>query len=424
MPRCFGIASVGGVNQAELKSLLTSEAQALLRELSALEGASSKLDVVKLVTQLRGAGHEPAIVAAVLGQLRLRRRALTKFGEFTNELLFSEAGLEQATRLPVAAQHAGRFHEAGIKQVADIGCGLGADSIAFASLGISVDAIERDVPTAALATFNLAPFGDLVRVSVGDAETLDYSSYESLWFDPARRDITGDGPKKGPGGRAARLKPQDFSPNLELVFREASLRPTGMKLSPGLDRELIPQGCEAQWVSHQGDLVELTLWFGSLARPGVTRSAMLIGPGRTERFEHPNHSPRPAAVGELSDYVYEPDASLIRSQLMGELAHQLGLSALANNVAYLTGPEPVHSPWLRGYRVLESMPIKETDLRAWVREHEIGTLEIKKRGVDITPETLRPKLKLAGPNSATLILTRLGEDRRALFCEPIARQTG
>jgi hypothetical protein len=413
------------MNSAELQALFTRDAQALLRELSTLESAaSSKLDVVKLVTQLRGQGHEPAIVAAVLGQLQLRRRALAKFGEFTEELLFSEAGLEQATRLPVAAQHAGRFYEAGISQVTDIGCGLGADSIALASLGISVAAIERDVPTAALAAFNLAPFGDRVTVTVGDAETLDYSGYQALWFDPARRELTSDALKSGPGGRAARLRPEDFSPNLELVFREAALRPTGVKLSPGLDRELIPAGCEAQWVSHQGDLVELTLWFGSLARPGVARSAMLIGPGRTERFEHPNHSPRPAAVGELSDFVYEPDASLIRSQLMGELAHQLGLTALAKDTAYLTGPEPIHSPWLRGYRVLDSMPIKETDLRAWVREHEIGTLEIKKRGVDITPEALRPKLKLAGPNSATLILTRLGEGRRALFCEPIAHQAG
>ena len=422
MPRCFDIASVGGVNQAELQSLLTSEAQQLLRELSALEATSSKLDVVKLVTQLRAAGHEPAIVAAVLGQLQLRRRAGAKFGDFANELLYSEAGLEQATRLPVAAQHAGRFQEAGIKQVADLGCGLGADSLAFASLGIRVEAIERDLVTAALATYNLAAFGDLVNVSVGDAEQLDLSTFEALWFDPARRELPAAGAgamKTGAGGRAARLRPEDFSPNLELVFREAAMRPTGVKLSPGLDRELIPEGCEAQWVSHEGDLVELTLWFGALARPGVARSALLIRAGRTERFEHPNHSPRPAAVGELSAFVYEPDASLIRSQLMGESAHQLGLAALAKDVAYLTGPEPIHSPWLRGYRVLESMPIKETDLRAWVRTHEVGTLEIKKRGVDITPEALRPKLKLAGPNSATLILTRLGEGRRALFCEPV-----
>jgi SAM-dependent methyltransferase len=423
----LGWASVEGVNQAELQSLLTREAQQLLRELSTLEGATqTKLDVVKLVTQLRSAGHEPAIVASVLGQLQLRRRARAKFGDFTDELLYSEAGLEQATRLAVAAQHAGRFFEAGIKTVADIGCGLGADSLAFASLGVKVEAIERDLITATLATFNLAPFGELVNVTVGDAETLDYSKFEALWFDPARRELPGAGAagasssKAGAGGRAARLRPEDFSPNLETVFREAVRRPTGVKLSPGLDRELIPAGCEAQWVSHQGDLVELTLWFGALARPGVARSAMLINQGRTERFEHPDHSPRQAALGALGEFVYEPDAALIRSQLMGELAHQLGLTALAKDVAYLTGAEPIRSPWLRGFRVLAELPIKETELRAWVREHEIGTLEIKKRGVDITPEALRPKLKLAGSNSATLILTRLGEGRRALFCEPLS----
>lgn len=398
---------------------MTREAQQLLRELSAVWGASTKLDVVKLVTKLRAAGHEPAVVASVLGQLQLRRKARAKFADFTDDLLYSEAGLEQATRLAVAAQHAGRFREAGVAQLADVGCGLGADSLAFASLGLGVEAIERDVGTAALATYNLSAFGDLVKVSVGDAELLDYSRFEALWFDPARRELSGDAFKEGPGGRAVRLRPEDFSPSLHTVFREARLRPTGVKLSPGLDRELIPDGCEAQWVSHDGDLVELTLWFGKLARPGVARSALMIRSGQAERFDHADQLPRPAEVGQLGQFVYEPDASLIRSQLMGELAHQLGLAALAKDVAYLTGPEPIHSPWLRGYRVLDSMSIKETDLRAWVREHEIGTLEIKKRGIDITPEALRPKLKLSGPNSATLILTRLGAGRRALFCEPL-----
>ncbi len=53
-------------------------------------------------------------------------------------------------------------------------------------------------------------------------------------------------------------------------------------------------------------------------------------------------------------------------------------------------------------------------------ELDIGTLEIKKRGVDITPEQLRPKLKLKGKNAATLILTRVGDARKALVCQPLS----
>jgi hypothetical protein len=40
--------------------------------------------------------------------------------------------------------------------------------------------------------------------------------------------------------------------------------------------------------------------------------------------------------------------------------------------------------------------------------------------VDITPEQLRPKLKLKGKNAATLILTRVGDARKALVCQPLS----
>ena len=36
----------------------------------------------------------------------------------------------------------------------------------------------------------------------------------------------------------------------------------------------------------------------------------------------------------------------------------------------------------------------------------IGTLEIKKRGLDLDPAVLRKRLKLRGAGSATVVLTR------------------
>ena len=39
-------------------------------------------------------------------------------------------------------------------------------------------------------------------------------------------------------------------------------------------------------------------------------------------------------------------------------------------------------------------------------EHGIGTLEIKKRGVELDPAELRRQLRLAGPHQATMIISR------------------
>ena len=108
-------------------------------------------DVVRIVSRLRAAGHPPELVAAVLTQARLRTRARAKFHEFAARMLFTPDGLEQSTRLKVAARHAGRFARAGLGSVADLGCGIGADALAFAGLGMRVVAVERDEVTAAVA---------------------------------------------------------------------------------------------------------------------------------------------------------------------------------------------------------------------------------------------------------------------------------
>ncbi|RXZ50059.1 SAM-dependent methyltransferase, partial [Agromyces binzhouensis] len=106
----------------ELVRLLSTDGLALL---DSLPPYSSKADVVKTVADLRKQGHDPGLVAAVLSQSRLRSKARAKFGEFADRMLFTEPGLEQATRLRVAALHAGRFARAGLRHVADLGCGIG-----------------------------------------------------------------------------------------------------------------------------------------------------------------------------------------------------------------------------------------------------------------------------------------------------------
>ena len=100
--------SVSEVDVAELRQLLSPDGLRLLDEVGPI---ASTQDVVRTVSGLRAAGHSGELVAAVLGQARLRAKAVPKFGEFAERMLFTPDGLEQATRLRVAALHAGRFGE-------------------------------------------------------------------------------------------------------------------------------------------------------------------------------------------------------------------------------------------------------------------------------------------------------------------------
>lgn len=393
-------------------SLISPQGQALLAEVGEID---SRADMVKIVSKLRGNGHTAELVATVLTQIKLRKRAKAKFGEFSQGMFFTEDGLEQASRLKVAAIHAGRFRANGLNRIADLGCGIGAETLAIASLDMDVSAFELDEVTAAIATYNLARFEN-VKVEQADVTQLDLEGFDGLFIDPARRDL--NDAKTNINKRKYDIN--DFSPSFEFVLEAAKLKPTIVKLGPGMDHKDIPEDAEAVWVSDDGDLVELTLYFGILKRPDIKRAALLLTPSGTHEITSAASERLDAPMGDLGKYLYEPDAAIIRSHLVGDLAIDLGLNIFSSEIAYLSGDNELTSPWLKGYEVIENLVFDRKKLKAYLREQKIGILEIKKRGADITPEQLRKELDPKGPESATLIVTRVDGAHRVLVVKPLA----
>ncbi len=395
------------MDNAELAALLTPDA---LRLLDTLGDIVSTDDAASAVSRLRRDGHSPDLVAAVVGQARLRTRARAKFGDFGSRMLFTRAGLEQATRLSVAALHAGRFRAAGLTRVADLGCGIGGDALGLAGLGLGVLAVDADEITAAIASFNLAPFSDEVTVRHGRAEEIDLSEVDAVWLDPARRTAG--------HGDTTRTRAEDWTPSLTWAFDLAARMPTGIKLGPGFDRSQIPAGVEAQWISVDGSTIELVLWSGALARTGVTRAALVIQGGEAHELTAGGDADD-VPTRTLGAYVHEPAGAVIRARLIGDVARSLEAGMVADGIAYLTSDTALTSPFVQTFRIRETLPADVKQLSRALREREIGTLEIKKRGVDIDPAALRTKLKLRGPESATLIVTRIEGRRVALLTDRV-----
>jgi SAM-dependent methyltransferase len=395
------------VELSELEALLTPVG---LRLLDAMPTVDSSDDVARAVTRLRRDGHSPDLVSAVVGQARLRTRARAKFGDLAERMLFTRAGLEQATRLPIAARHAGRFRDAGFTHIADLGCGIGGDALGLAGLGLRVTAVDADEVTAGIAAYNLAPFGDDVDVRLGTAETTDLDGIDAVWLDPARRTAGHT--------ETARTRPEDWSPSLEWVFDLARRLPAGVKLGPGLDRDVIPDDVEAQWVSADGSTVELVLWSGALAREGVRRAALVIRDDRAHELTAETDAVDEPAR-ELGAYVHEPDGAVIRARLIGDVARSLEAGMLDEHIAYLTSDAALTSPFVSTFRVREVLPAEVKALGKALRERDIGRLEIKKRGVDVDPAALRTRLKLRGSASATLLLTRIGKRRTAILADRV-----
>ena len=386
---------------------------------------------------LRKEGFSAEVTAALLTQARLRQEAAAKLGPFASDMLFTRDGLAQATRLPVAAHHARRLigqaapadtAEADDSapgpegepplRIADLGCGLGADSVAFAGMGAQVTAVDADEVTAAIAAFNLRHLPD-ASVEHARAEDVDLDGFDALWFDPARRTI-GKADKRGSTARIT--DPEAFSPSLSWVIEQASrAKSAGVKLGPALDHGLIPDEAEAQWVSHNGEVVEVCLYFGTARqRPG--RSALVMGERTLLVHEDDVPGDDEADIGELGSYLLEPDGAIVRAGLVTALCEPLRARRVHPTIAYLTTDVEPSGPAAVGvtaYEVVDVLPAKISSLRKELISRGIGSVVIKKRGADIVPDQVRRQLKLPKGDKATLVFTRLGQRHVVLLTRPV-----
>ncbi len=331
-------------------------------------------------------------VHLVLEQVELRRRARAKFADAAT-MFFTPLGLEQATDEHVAAYKAARFEAFATR--ADLCCGIGGDLLALASGG-QATGVDRDPAVALIAAAN-CPAAQVISSDVND-----FALTDGAWhIDPDRR------PQ---GRRTTRIELHDPPTSVlrELLARNGN---AALKLAPAADTDdPLLDGAQLEWISRDRECRQLVAWFGALRQGTSERTATII----REEWK-PAHSVSgeadivPTVTQQIQRYVFEPDAAVLAAHLVGALAARESLQAIHAQVAYLTGDEPLASPALAAFEVLDVLPFDERRLKAWLRERNVGRLEVKKRGVEIEPESLRKKLRVAGEASATLILTPFAE---------------
>ncbi|MFD0316788.1 class I SAM-dependent methyltransferase [Streptomyces flavalbus] len=383
-----------------LAALRTPEGLALL---DAVRGTDPAQELA-VATRLRRE-HPAELVSAALGQARLRQRAVAKFGaEDAPRMFFTPNGVEQSTRASVAAYRARRLTELGVTSVADLCCGIGGDAIAMARAGIRVLAVDRDPVTVAAARANAEALGlaGLIEVRQADVTEVEVASYDAVFVDPARR-----------GGRGRVFDPEAYSPPLSWAVRAAARAPrAALKVAPGIPHEAVPPEAEAEWVSDGGDVKEAVLWFGT--EPGAVRATLLPGPRTLVGRGLPDPDVRP--VGR---YLYEPDGAVIRAHLVAEVAEELDGGLLDATIAYVTTDTVRPTPYAAGYEITDHLPFNVKKLKALLREREVGTLTVKKRGSAVEPEELRRKVRPRGPNAATVFLTRVAGAPAMLVGQPL-----
>jgi hypothetical protein len=363
-----------------------------LAKVEALElTPASYLADVAAAKKLTG-DRAPVLLETVL----LRRKALSKLDD-AGGWLFTDDALQQATPAVVAKHRARRF--AG-RDVHDVTCSIGTDLVytsytARTSLGSDLDPVRL-----AMARHNTG------GLPVARADALRPVTRDTaILADPARRDSSG----------RRRWRPEDFSPPLSALAEVYRGRDMAVKCAPGVDPADVPWAREIELVSLDGQVREACLWTGALATSGVTRRASVLK-SDVDSYTVTDAEPDDCPVTAPAEWLVDPDGAVVRAGLVRHYAARHGLAQLDPRIAYLTGPHPPSG--IRAFRVIEHGRYTEKALKQVLARHDVGKLEILVRGLDVDPNTLRPRLRLRGPRAATVVLTRVGNTPTALLCQP------
>lgn len=361
----------------------------------------SEQNILKIITRLRR-DFNMEQASALLSMAKLRQKAITKFGDDASKMFFTDAALQQASD-PLIRNYRTQTSEG--LSVLDVCCGIGADSFAFAAKGAIVNGIDIDPLRIGIADYNAAVLGLEAQFEVADAITYMPPNCDIIFFDPARRNETGK----------RIFDVEAYIPPLSLV-ENWQTEQIMVKLAPGVDlMQLESYGGLVEFISVAGDLKEAVLHLGTNER-GL--KATLLVNGAVYHWQRDGDEPD-VLLAEPQGYLFEPDASILRANLVKDIVYHFSGWMLDETIAYFCIDKKVTSPWLRMWRIQDWMPFNLKKLRAYLRERGIGKLTVKKRGSAIEPETLIKQLKLKGKEPATLVLTRFKGQQIVIICDEI-----
>jgi hypothetical protein len=335
----------------------------------------------------------PPEVAAVIRLAYCRARARAKFTR-ADRMWLDAVGLEQSTSETVAQYKARRFEG---PLAVDLCAGIGGDSLALAERG-TVVAIDRDHGMCRRLAWNAEVYevADRVLPCQARAETFPIPDGAWIHIDPDRRG--------SPRHRARSLV--DYEPGPEFLRGLSRGSPGGaIKLSPASDfaSYFAGPGFEVELISLKGECKEATVWFGAAVTCHRRATRLPDDVTWTDR-DGGSVKVGMVQIAAVSDYVYDPDPALLRSGLLDSFAAAHSLCRIAAHVDYLTSETLVATPFLTAFAVQSVHRLDLKQLKRLVAWEGLGPLEIKLRGLELVPETVRARLRPEGTRPATLIL--------------------
>ncbi|NPA47788.1 MAG: methyltransferase [Thermococci archaeon] len=243
-----------------------------------------------------------------------RLRSGDKFSR--DDLWMDLEGLRYATHEVVARYRAERLRRTGVREIADVSCGVGIQLIFYAMVVRHAYGIDVCPRRLRYAVKNAEKYGVADRITFINADSLDPKTVEAVDADVVYSD-----PARPPNAPERRL--EDLMPSPLLVYRAYSGKTDSFifDLPPQMERSRVPWRGEFEYIDLNGSLNRLTFYTEPLAE--TERRAVLL-PRGVVIDRDPNLEPIVEVTDEPGEYVYEVSPAVDRADLINELFHAAG----------------------------------------------------------------------------------------------------
>lgn len=323
-------------------------------------------------------------------------QALQKHSQ-AEKLEYAPEYIRWATPEVVAKYRAERLK---CKVIADLGCSIGFQAFAFAKTCKKAYAVEIDERKLDLAKKNAEILGlkniEFIHGDVLDEKVIhQLKDVEIIFCDPERLP---EESKRSVGT----IKPS--IPGL-LKKYAAVTENIAIEFPPQITE--IPFDCEREYVSVNGQLNRLTLYFNGLQK--CERSAVIL-PGKEKLCSEEN-----ATLEETEDlgvYLYEADPAVVKADLLAELSQKTKAKLyFSGKATFFTSDTKIKSTFFKNsFKVVDVCAQDEHEIIAALQTHKAGKVILR---FSVEPKdywNVRNRIEAKLTGDKTYALFYLGDD--------------
>jgi len=343
---------------------------------------------------------------AISEQVACYQKAKIKLPHLIDKyLLYDKIALEQASSEATAIFKTSLIFG---KKIIDLTGGLGIDDIFFSTNFLKVTYCEINEVLTEIFAHNLKQL-QIKNIEIVNFDSIEYlknkkdSSFDWIYIDQSRRDAN---------RRSVDLKyctPNVFK-NMPLFFQKS--KNVMIKVAPAYDiteaARKFPNLTEIFVISVDGECKEVLLILKKNVFNAKIKSFAILLNSKSEHKQIISHvlfEKEVNILSEIKSYFYEPDCSIIKSDLVHFLAKDLNLSFINNNSPFLTNSKLLSSFPGRRFKIITLLIYNEKEIKKYLKTNGILKANVARRGFRLSVEEIRRVFKLKDGGDLYLFFT-------------------